>query len=275
MEGKKMAGSKGYYSLIQYCPDRSRLEVANVGVMLFCPELRFLKISVAKGNDRVRRIFKVSGEDLERINEAKRAIAERLRIEGAKLPSLEHIQQFVLTRGNDIILTQPRPMKVIQPDADLKVLFADLVGGRRHRTLGAKQSEIPELDKALQSDRIKNRVFRSVQIQLPLTERHITFPYAFRNGKLNLIQPERFSAKESEIFQRASFLALNGSLLSHHPDPIQGTDRKLIVVSAFSDSSHEAMQRVDKLFHEYQVRHIPMGQIDILVKEIEQQAHEQ
>lgn len=34
---------KGYYSIIQYCPDLSRFEAANVGVLLFCPERAFLK----------------------------------------------------------------------------------------------------------------------------------------------------------------------------------------------------------------------------------------
>ncbi len=266
-----MAGSKGYYSLIQYCPDRSRLEVANVGVMLFCPELHFLKTLMAKGNDRVRQIFKVSGDDLQRIGDAKQAIAERVGLEGARLASIEDVHQFIRTRGNDILLTELRPIKVAQPEADLQKLFRELVGGRNRAAHGPKQSEIPELDEALRSDRLKDKVVRSFQVQLPLTERRITFPYAFRNGKLNLIQPERFSPKETEIFQRASYLALNGSLLSRHPD--QGMERRLIVVSAFSDASHGVMRRVDELFREYQVRHIPLGQIGNLVTEIAQQAH--
>jgi len=38
-----MSLTKGYYSIIQYCPDPSRLEAVNIGVALFCPELRFLR----------------------------------------------------------------------------------------------------------------------------------------------------------------------------------------------------------------------------------------
>jgi len=34
-----MTAHKGYYSVVQYCRDRSRLEAANTGVLLFCPEL--------------------------------------------------------------------------------------------------------------------------------------------------------------------------------------------------------------------------------------------
>ncbi len=29
-----MSGNVGFYSLIQYCPDRARLEAADVGVLL-------------------------------------------------------------------------------------------------------------------------------------------------------------------------------------------------------------------------------------------------
>ena len=31
-----MSGRQGYYSLIQFCPDRFRSEAANVGVLVFC-----------------------------------------------------------------------------------------------------------------------------------------------------------------------------------------------------------------------------------------------
>jgi hypothetical protein len=34
---------KGYCLLILYCPDLSRLEAANVGVILFCPEAHFIR----------------------------------------------------------------------------------------------------------------------------------------------------------------------------------------------------------------------------------------
>ena len=37
--GAKTMATKGYYSAIQYCPDRSRMEAANVGVMLLCPQI--------------------------------------------------------------------------------------------------------------------------------------------------------------------------------------------------------------------------------------------
>ena len=42
--------NKAYYCLIQYCPDMSRLEAANVGVVLFCPEKGFLAARMSRDN---------------------------------------------------------------------------------------------------------------------------------------------------------------------------------------------------------------------------------
>jgi hypothetical protein len=49
-----MNPTTGYYSLIQYCPDAAREEAANVGVVLFCPEVDYLEARTVSGNDRIR-----------------------------------------------------------------------------------------------------------------------------------------------------------------------------------------------------------------------------
>ena len=47
-----MNATKGYFSLVQYCPDLARQEAANVGVVLFCPDLQFIR---ARTTDSVGR----------------------------------------------------------------------------------------------------------------------------------------------------------------------------------------------------------------------------
>ena len=37
-----MNSKRGYYSLIQFCPEPSRAEAVNLGVLLFCPEAGFI-----------------------------------------------------------------------------------------------------------------------------------------------------------------------------------------------------------------------------------------
>ena len=64
----------GYYSLIQYCPDHSRLEAANVGVLLFCPPLDFLDIRLSEDSERLQRFFGKDSFDPGRVESAKKAL---------------------------------------------------------------------------------------------------------------------------------------------------------------------------------------------------------
>ena len=52
-----MSITKGYYSLIQFCPDPSRLEGVNIGVLLFSPENGKLKFRLTENNRRIRKVF--------------------------------------------------------------------------------------------------------------------------------------------------------------------------------------------------------------------------
>ena len=125
---------RGYFSLIQYCPDLSRLEAANIGVVLFCPERRFLAAKAAAGKDRIARFFGRESFDADRLNVAKRAFENSLRNQTDGLRTLEDFQRFIDTRGNDLVLTPPRSVKVTDPERDLAQLFSELVGGRaRHQ----------------------------------------------------------------------------------------------------------------------------------------------
>jgi len=48
---------RGYYSIVQYCPDPSRLEAVNIGLALFCPECSFLKVRFGRRKTRVDQLF--------------------------------------------------------------------------------------------------------------------------------------------------------------------------------------------------------------------------
>lgn len=128
--------ARGYYSILQYVPDLERSEGANIGVVLFCPDTRFLKVQTATGNDRVRRFFRPEESvdlDLDRLNSLKAAFEERLAVEAARVQTLEEFRQFIDSRANQILLTAPRSIKVFDPQTELATLFEALVGGRRKR----------------------------------------------------------------------------------------------------------------------------------------------
>jgi tetratricopeptide (TPR) repeat protein len=125
--------AKGYYSILQFVPDLERTEGANIGVVLFCPEKRFLRAQTATGNDRVRRFFgPEEGLDLDRINAYKTAFEERVAAEASRISTPGEFKQFVDTRANQLLLTEPRPIKVFDAEAELASLFDTLVDGKAH-----------------------------------------------------------------------------------------------------------------------------------------------
>ena len=128
--------TKGYYSILQFVPDLERAEGANIGVVLFCPAIKFIKARTARGNDRVRRIFGNSDiQDLARLNILKQSFEERIELESDRILSAEDFRQFIDSRANQLLLTEPRPVKVFDAEAELENLYSMLVGGR-HRNAG-------------------------------------------------------------------------------------------------------------------------------------------
>jgi hypothetical protein len=136
-----MAPSKGYYCLIQYCPDLGRLEAANVGVLLFCPERKFLKALTAQNNKRIIEFFGSQGHDWKRINAFKKGLEDRLEIEGNEIQSLADLDRFISLRANLLQITPPRPMKVTDPATDLDALFRELVVERRNTVGKARRNK--------------------------------------------------------------------------------------------------------------------------------------
>lgn len=183
--------SKGYYSLIQWCEDFARAEAANVGVVVFRPEPAATGVRVAEDVGHVRRRFGLSDADVRGVVEAVRAI--RYRLANTTFQSLAELEQFVRSRGNQIQLTTPRPMRVDDPQLDAERMFAELVSPVR-------AGEMVEVSVAQRLPQLVG-VFRQLQERAPtrvFVDR--TFPvqdidlppvhadYAYRNGHLNLVQ---------------------------------------------------------------------------------------
>lgn len=266
-----MNDTKGYYSVIQYCPDISRLEAANIGVLLFCPDVGSIRAKTAAANERVAKFFGRDSFDAERLRAAKRAIERRIEIDRDSFRTLEDLIRFINTRGNDILLTPPRPMRVVDVEQDLDALFKELVGGRARRE--PKQPVIPALDEIFQRPSLQGRVIRDHVVTVPTIGRCLKVRYAYRNGTLNLVKPYRFSALEERATSAAMRFAIEGDLLQRHRE--NGEERKLIVVSAFDNLSTDASlrRRVDGVLKEYDVRVVHEDAIESFGREVETQAH--
>ena len=266
-----MTGVRGYYSIMQYCPDASREEAANVGVALFCPEQRFLEVRIAEGNDRIARFFGRYSFDPSRVNNAKQAIANRLHRERDRFHTLEDWTQFVETRANDIVLTTPRPMKVINPTVDLDELFTELVGGRQPKPYQSRGRLGVQLRTLFNRQDLKDKILRNEEVHIPITGTLLKAPYAFKNGILNLVRPLPMTAA---TLTEARKLAVDGDLLNKHGKEMSNP-AKLLVAIAAPETTERAKEReiVKKLFADYHLTYYLEEQLDKLEHDIEAAIH--
>lgn len=267
-----MKPKRGYYSLIQFCPDPSRLEAVNVGVVLLCPDADFLAARTSAGNRRAEKLVGRGELDRPALNSAKQAIEHRLEVDRASFKSHEDLQAFVNTRGNNLKLTTPRPVKVFDPPRDLDNLFSELVGGRS--STQPAEPVVPQLHEVFQRLHKEGRAQLTQRVDVPVLGRSLRIPYAYQNGVLNLVRPQPFSAKKAAAMEVAMRLAMEGDLLQRHGQNGQDA-KKLIVVSLFPHNAGEQAiaGQVGQLLHEYHVKNVPENEIAQFVSQVEQEAH--
>ena len=222
--------SKGYYSILQFVPDLERAEGANIGVVLFCPERRFLDVMVSHNNDRVRHFFGGQNFDLQRIDVIKASFAERVRNLVSSIVTADNFKLFIDTRANSLRLTDPRPVKVFEPAVELDKLFDLLVGSRNkavHQPMTTRRI-VRKFDTELKQRDLGELVKRDVSVELPLFHTTEIYPFAFKNGQRNLIKPVVFGTDSEIVRQKASRLAIEGKYLSDQ-------NHKLNVIAGFND----------------------------------------
>jgi hypothetical protein len=265
-----MESRKGYYSLIQYCPDPSRAEAATIGVALFCPAAGFADARIAESNRRIRRFFGPTGFDSRQLNVQKQSIQARVQRQAKRLGAIEDIERFIATFANELTLTMPRPMKVGDPEHDLADLHAQLVGDGDGKL--RRPHRIPLLDDALRQPRFAHKVLRRVPVTVPIFNTQIHIPYAYQNGRLNLIKPEQFPQDAKQAMAKAMQLATEGDLLYKHPDTRRG-ERQLVVIAAFQpEIGADLPDHVSQVLDAYNTRTVPESRISQLLAEIEEQA---
>lgn len=266
-----MSTARGYYSLIQYCPDLSRLEAANVGVLLFCPERRFIQARVTHNNDRIRRFFSPEKADWTQLNALKDSLVRRLEVEGGGFRSIEDLQRYIALQANEWQITAPRPVKVFEPTDDLERLFQELVGGRARRV-------DPDDDDVAPVGRLIRREFtrqhldrflrRDLRVTVKATRREIIAPFGYLNGCWNLVLPARFEQTSLHGVTRAACeMAVEGRSLRQNPDPQLG-EMQLVVVGAFRGSTEESQEVVRGIFADNDVELYPLAEMRRLVEKI-------
>lgn len=115
---------KKVYSLIQYCPDRGRMECANVGVIVafFPGEVLIRMDSTNVGPQRRGFTF-----DDDHLTLAKLALLNRLKTEYPHWTCPEDIEAFAGKEGNTLLITKPRCLNMPKADVALEELYSTLV----------------------------------------------------------------------------------------------------------------------------------------------------
>jgi Protein of unknown function (DUF3037) len=261
-----MTPTTGHYSIIQYCPDLSRLEAANIGVLLFSPKHFFLQARVASDNRRVRQFFGSKGHDWQRIESFKRGLVERIEVESEAIRTVEDLESFIAKRANHLQITPPRPMRVTDPEKELAQLFLELVGGR---SLAEKQTNLRQyLGQQFAQAGISAKLRKDIQVVVPAFSKRIEIPFGYQNGRFNLIQPARFRAPEAaQVITTACRYAVEGHSLYQHPDPELG-DLQLVVLGEFPVGGSESKRVVRQILTEHSVQLYTRNELDRLIDEI-------
>lgn len=264
----------GYYSLVQYCPDRSRLEAANVGVLLFAPAHHFLRVRLSQGNDRIRRFFHDEAGDLAQINLMKRMLEHRVEDEAAGIRTPGELQHFLTRFANELVFTAPRPIRIENPEVELAQLFEDLVGaGRVRRDPPVEPQLMDTLRLRLETAEFTQKVRRNAKATVPILDEELLADYSFQNGRLNLIQAKDFNQQRpSDVMREAMKAAVDGHLLYKHPDPQTG-EQQLVIVGAFGPAAREQQTKIEGMLADHEVLLYSAETLDRLVQRIRETAH--
>lgn len=267
--------ARGFYCVVQYCPDRFRAEAVNLGLVLLSLEPHALRVKMTANHDRVRKLFAIGKPELTNLKLSTQGFKSRIELSADELRTSDDLAAFAASRANDLRLTEPRLAKLDNADADFERLFAQLVEQRSTATLAeASPAEVlpPRLGEVFYRLQQARKIWQPGVITVPVYKRKLEIPYAYKNGVVNLVKPHVFPANKRAESQAAS-LAINGDLLQKHS--LDGERQKLIVVSTqeTAEQEREINEHVAPLFKEYGVRLIRPSDADAYAIEVEQSAH--
>ena len=256
---------KGYYSLIQFCPDPSRLEGINIGVLVYSPETARLVFRLTQGNQRIRKVF--GQQDWNFLDRVRESVQSRLRSE--KFETVSDLESYIAKRANVVQLTPVRPLKIGDIDQEISALYRRLV---EPETVARKPRIATYLLNKLIEAGVEGLVKKSISIEIPTFRQPIRVPYGYQNGRFNLISPIQFNPDREDILTKAGKSAIEGQLLYQNPDPHLG-DLRLVVIARFADRDEISSRKlVGKIFAEHQVSLHTFDNIEPLVEDIRKSA---
>ncbi|HEY6728162.1 MAG TPA: DUF3037 domain-containing protein [Polyangiaceae bacterium] len=261
-----MASTKGFYSVVQFCPDRDRGEFANVGVVLVVPALGFLDVRFSEDNEGPKQRFTRDAFDDARLMVAKKAIQGRLRHEGQSWKTPEDLQAFAAKEGNQLLLSTPKAILAESPQDDLEELYMSLVYVKpKHQRHDYK----PKLRDIFEPSLTGVPLKKNIRIDVPDIG-PLRIAYAYKNGLLNLVHPEGFPKDPNA---KVNDLAVKGNLIAKHPNH-DGERMKLIVVGGFDpEVTTDDRTRASNILREHNTRLVLEEEVPAFIEEVKKEAH--
>jgi hypothetical protein len=272
---------EGYYSLIQYCPDRGRAEGVNVGLLLFSPTTGRLEVRRASKLRRLRRVFGSESLDLSAVRYSLTAFVDALEAdaERGRFRSLQDLQAFIDTRANEFLLTQPKGARIEDHRADLERLYRTFVATEDEETpetmLGARQllhETFVKLRERLPS------VMIGYEVNVPELDVPLKANYAYRNGRLNLVRCLELGGGEGHVVNEAMRTGFKNLFLQKHWS--LDTVRPGLVLVALDGMRGVTDQPVDRIEHKVEqiatqseARFVRSSEVEEFAREVEREAH--
>lgn len=244
-----------------------------MGVLLFCPERKYLRARFSSNNERIRHFFGEEAGDLKQIKAMKRMLEHRLTVEADEIRNLAGLQRFASLLANEIIISDPRPTLVEEPDVELAQLFDDLVASTQRQEPPPEATLVHRLRLRLDMHPLKEVIRRDIKVTVPVIGSEFTVPFAYQNGKLNLIEAHEFNQqREQDVIRDLLNKAAQGHLISKHPDPVAGR-QQLVIVASFGHAAEGYRQRVEEVLRDHDVSFFDENGIDRLEQQIVDTAH--
>lgn len=268
---------RGYYSLVQYCPDTSRLELANIGVVLFCAVQSFLQVRMTSNHSRINQMFGRGKRDLARLKVIKEGLETKLESGRRDLQGLEQLEHFASLQVNHLQMTKFMPCRIADtPERELENLFNQLVQTDSD-TIGHLISPSADLkqrmDLMFDQPDLNRLVRRDITVNVPVLRREQQIPYAYQNGRLNLIAPLQFPKRTSSVEDKAARFAVEGKSLYDNPHPELG-DLQMLIVGAFPETKQADVDTAKRILESNQVRLLTSDELGTLANEIRDNGHE-
>lgn len=268
---------RGHYSLVQYCPDTARLEVANIGVVLFCAERQYLRVRMTSNHKRINQMFGRGKRDLTRLRVVKEGLERKLESKRQDLQILEQLERFAALQVNNLQMTQFMPCRIKEdPDRELNSLYSELVVAddeSLESTMTPLAMLQSKMDDLFDRPDLRTRVRRDLMVTIPILRREQRVPYAYKNGRVHLISPLQFPKRTSAVEDKAARFAVEGKSLYENPDDELG-EMQMLVVGEFPETKPDDVETVRRILEANTVRLFTSSQLPELADEIRGNGHE-